>query len=317
VADINERPYVLSTVDLSKPPYAGSTVAPRKRVPIVSSYRTGPLGLLHLPRMWLKALLLAKDMLADDWGCGAGGLDKRMMDPIGVDKVAFMAWLTRELPSYAETEAWLAANARDLNAESIARSNAVMLVVPLPPGLNAQFQAFMQLDASVENSIMLNNYDDWHTIHHQVFAEGFRERLIPALSPLDIGTLGVPQLPRLWLKATLRAANALHPTYELAFEDLDDCVLQELGIDRSEADEYLATHRPTYLEFEQWIVEHATRSPAGIDWASLPGLDRASVDAVQSYDWSALHEEILAAPLSGTAGRIGIMPFAVSGRLKQ
>ena len=291
-------------------------MAPGKRVPIISSYTAGPLGLLHLPRMWLKALLLAKDMLADDWGCGAGGLDKRMMDPIGVDKVACMDWLTRELPTYADTEAWIVANASSLNAESIARSNAVMLVVPLPPGLNAQFQAFMKIDASVENAIMLNNYDDWQTIHHQVFAEGFTEQLVPAISPLDVGMLGVPQLPRLWLKATLRAANALPPPYALVSEETDTLVLHELGVDRAEADGYLARMHPTYLAFEEWIASRAARLPSEIDWKAVPGLDTASVERVHAYDWKALHDEILTRPAAGIAGRPGILPFAASGRLK-
>lgn len=74
-------------------PYQGTLVSRGRIVPLISSYVAGPLGLPHLPRLWLKALLHAKDMLAEDWGCGPGGLDRRIMEFVGIDGVAFMAWL--------------------------------------------------------------------------------------------------------------------------------------------------------------------------------------------------------------------------------
>jgi hypothetical protein len=45
----------------------------RKHIPLISTRSTGPLGIVHLPRLWQKMRLAAKDKLADDYRSGKGG----------------------------------------------------------------------------------------------------------------------------------------------------------------------------------------------------------------------------------------------------
>ena len=44
-------------------------------IPLISTRTKGPLGLVHLPRLWLKMRLSAKGKLADEYRAGEGGFD--------------------------------------------------------------------------------------------------------------------------------------------------------------------------------------------------------------------------------------------------
>lgn len=92
-------------------------------VPTISSGTAGPLGVLHLPRLWQKASLAAAGKLHADYpGCGMG-YDQMVLDGLGVDRDAFLAFIATK-PTYVQTEEWVKANATKLNAESIAALNA-------------------------------------------------------------------------------------------------------------------------------------------------------------------------------------------------
>ncbi len=289
-------------------------------MPIISSYVVGPLGLLHLPRLWLKALLHAKDILAEDWGCGPGGLDKRIMDFVGIDGNAFVPWLMQTLPTYDQTEAWVRQNASNLNAASIARSNERLRTHGLPRDLGPQFRAYLGIDDESVVGIMLNNYDDWHTLHQYVMAnEGKLEQIVPAISPSTVGSLGVPQLPRLWLKNILALTGALPDRYQRIREEADELALSAIGITSATTHAYVMRERPTYIEFESFIGANARQSPKDVAWEQIPGLNGQAVDAVHRYDWQLLHKQITehADPhRPESTAPTGIYAFNVSGRLR-
>lgn len=296
-------------------PYNGTNVSYGRVVPLVSSYAAGPLGLLHLPRLWLKGLLHAADMLAEDWGCGPGGLDKRITDCVGIDRDAFLPWLLRSFPTYAECEAWVREHARTLDAESIAASNAMLRSHPLPRGLGPKFRRYLGVDdESVDVGIMLNNLDDWMAVRRYLIE--YRDRLepiVPAISPETTGPLGVVQLPRLWLKEVLRSAGALPAAYRFADEPLDRSILPRLGIDPSEAQRFIASEFPTYVAFESWIRERAPRRDGAFIEEANAELGRDVVEAVQSYDWALLHRTIAdrrgSRPAAGHVPTEGIPAF--------
>jgi hypothetical protein len=294
-------------------PYRGTAVSAGKVVPLISSYVTGPLGLLHLPRLWLKALLHARDMLAEDWGCGPGGLDKRIMEFIGVDGNVFIPWLAETLPTYDECEEWVRANASQLNAASIAASNTLLETMGLPRDLAPQFRAHLGIgEESTNVGIMLNNYDDWDTVHAYVSAHaGGCEPIVPAISPLTVGLLNAPQLPRHWIKAVLGAFSALPHGYALEHEDADVRAVVALGVDPAADRDYLRTERPTYVAYEAWIRARSTAVET--DAAALT-LDEPSVVRAHVYDWALLRDSVRARE-AGTIAP-GIHAFDRSGRLR-
>jgi hypothetical protein len=134
-------------------------------VPFLSSSAVGPLGVCHLPRMWLKVLLYAQGRLPAGYRHGTGGFDEATALNLGFDRDAFIDFVTTKLPTYLECEAWVRAHAKNLDPESIRKHNA--LVHRDKPPLMAKAQrAFVGLaDESVLDATLLNDLDDWQTVH--------------------------------------------------------------------------------------------------------------------------------------------------------
>jgi len=273
--------------------YRGTLVSRGKIVPLISSEVAGPLGLLHLPRLWLKALLLATDSLAEDWGCGPGGLDKRIAEYVGIDPGTFVPWIMKTFPTYPECEAWVRAHARSLDEAAIARSNAFLSTHGLPRGLGPKFRAFLGIDdARVDVGIRLNNFDDWMAVHGYVARYGVAGgAIVPAISPRTTGLLGIAQLPRHWLIALLRAAQLLPRDYPFADDRRTDAVLEQMGVAPATACAFVAAERPTYLQYEAWLRERSAVDPAAAERINA-GLDAAAATEIETYDWDLLHRTL-------------------------
>jgi hypothetical protein len=299
-------------------PYRGTTVSPGKVVPLISSYVTGRLGLLHLPRLWLKALLFAKDILAEDWGCGPGGLDKKIMEFVGIDASAFVPWLLQAEPTYEQTEEWVRAHATKLGPETVAASNAFLQTAGLPGHLGSAFRDHLGVDdEGAAAGIMLNNYDDWDSIYRQLRSnDPTITAIVPAISPGTFGLLGVPHLPRCWLKQLLAAAGLLPKGYRLTDERADDAVPGALGISPDAFQKFLVREQPPYVAFESFVASHATQDPRTVRWSDVDGLDPQSLERVHRFDWTLLRADIISATSTGSQASQGRFAFSTSGHLQ-
>jgi hypothetical protein len=144
-------------------------------VPTISSSVMGPLGILHLPRLWQKILLHACGRLAPGYRHGDGGFDGLVCERLGIDADAFVGFIERERPDYCALERWVVANARDLSPATVAALNARLRTYAIREEVAAERrERFAIADESVANAIALNDLDDW---------AGFHERLVaPAAS---------------------------------------------------------------------------------------------------------------------------------------
>ena len=75
-----------------------------KIVPLIGSAEVGPLGVLHLPRLWLKVSLDAKGLLADGYPAVGTGFDQMVLDGLGLQKDAVVDFITKNKPTYPEFE---------------------------------------------------------------------------------------------------------------------------------------------------------------------------------------------------------------------
>jgi hypothetical protein len=138
-------------------------------IPIVSSSASGPLGICHLPRMWLKLLLHAQGRLPAGYRHGTGGMDETTAANIGFDRDAFIDFVSTKAPTYLETEAWVRENAKNLTPDAIRKHNETLLHRDKPALMAKAQRAFVGLDDErILDGTLLNDLDDWHTLYTQL-----------------------------------------------------------------------------------------------------------------------------------------------------
>jgi hypothetical protein len=138
-------------------------------VPLISSGVAGPLGVVHLPRLWLKLSLEARGKLAPGYpGCGTG-YDQMVIDGIGLTRDALINFIKTSRPTYPQLEAW------------VKKQPGVKLDKGTVEKLNASIRGYIHDDATRKSilgangipedasaprdAVNLNNLDDWKEFH--------------------------------------------------------------------------------------------------------------------------------------------------------
>jgi hypothetical protein len=67
--------------------------------------------------------------------------------------------------------------------------------------------------------------------------------------------LGAVHLPRLWTKLTLSAAGTLADGYDFCGAGFDAMTIAALGLDRDATIAFVKESKPTYLQFEAYVIE--------------------------------------------------------------
>ncbi len=137
-----------------------------KIVPLISSGTAGPLGVLHLPRLWQKASLEAAGKLHPDYpGCGKG-YDAMTLAALGIDEAKFLAFIATK-PSYTQLETWVRSYPGvKLTKADIYKHNAAILGYIHGDDVRKGILAAAGLsdDGGVNpGAVDLNNLDDWQT----------------------------------------------------------------------------------------------------------------------------------------------------------
>jgi len=135
-------------------------------VPLISSGTKGPLGVLHLPRLWQKVSLEAAGKIADGYpGIGAG-YDSMVITGLGLDAEAVRSYITNEKPTYTQFEAWIQAQeGATLGADTISALNDSIAGYNHDADTKAGILAATGLSEGPDDAINLNNLDDWQEFH--------------------------------------------------------------------------------------------------------------------------------------------------------
>ncbi len=138
-------------------------------VPLISTRTKGPLGLAHLPRLWLKMRLSAKGKLAEGYRAGTGGFDGALLDTLGIDPAAAVDFVGASQPGYLAFEAWVKdhAKAESLTPEAIEQFNERILSFAKPEPGRSKTLEMLGLPPSDQEWLGtdLNDLDDWHGFH--------------------------------------------------------------------------------------------------------------------------------------------------------
>jgi hypothetical protein len=140
-----------------------------KIVPLISSGVAGPLGVLHLPRLWLKVSLEARGKLADGYPGIGKGYDMMVISALGLNPDAVKRFITDSKPAYPQFEAW------------IQKQPGAKLDKATIQKLNVAIQGYIHDDATRDgilkasgiadatsvcpDAVNLNNLDDWYEFH--------------------------------------------------------------------------------------------------------------------------------------------------------
>jgi hypothetical protein len=142
-------------------------------VPLISSGIAGPLGVLHLPRLWQKVSLEESGKLASGYPGVGKGFDAMTLAALGLEEQAVRDYIRQSKPTYPQFEAWVKKNAKSLNRDAVEKHNAAVR------GYNHDDETRMRIlgackiadDASSpKDAVNLNNLDDWYEFHQAVLA---------------------------------------------------------------------------------------------------------------------------------------------------
>jgi hypothetical protein len=141
-------------------------------VPLISSGVAGPLGVLHLPRLWLKVSLESRGKLAAGYPGAGTGFDQMVIDGLGLKREAVINFIKTSRPTYPQFEAW------------IKKQPGVKLDKAAVDPLNKSISGYIHSDdtrksilsanglpddaKAPKDAVNLNNLDDWKEFHEAV-----------------------------------------------------------------------------------------------------------------------------------------------------
>ena len=140
-------------------------------VPMISSGTAGPLGVLHLPRLWQKVSLESQGKIAAGYPGMGRGYDAMTCAALGLDEQAAQDYIKQAKPTYPQFEAWVKKNAKSLNKEAIDKHNASVRGYNHDDETRKNILGNCDLpdDASApKDAVNLNNLDDWYEFHQAV-----------------------------------------------------------------------------------------------------------------------------------------------------
>jgi hypothetical protein len=140
-------------------------------VPLISSGVAGPLGVVHLPRLWQKVSLEAQGKLAAGYPGIGRGFDAMTCAALGLEEQAVKDYIEKNKPTYPEFEAWVKQSAKSLNREAIEKHNVAVRRYNHDDETRSEILNECGLaddSAAPKDAVNLNNLDDWYQFHQTV-----------------------------------------------------------------------------------------------------------------------------------------------------
>jgi hypothetical protein len=143
-------------------------------VPLISSAVAGPLGAIHLPRLWQKLTLSAKGMLSEDYDECGKGFDQMTIDGLKLNRDAVVQYVKQNLPTYPQFEQWVRQQrGGSIPDAEIEASNQAIRAYQHGDATRKEIMegAGLTDTGAIKDAVMLNNLEDW-TAFHQMVSKG-------------------------------------------------------------------------------------------------------------------------------------------------
>ena len=140
------------------------------QIPLISSGSAGPLGAIHLPRLWQKLLLDSKSLLNEDWDMCGSGFDQMTLDGLGLERDKTIAFVKQNSPTYPQFEAWVRKNGTKLSASDIEKHNAAVRGYEHGDSTRAAILGANGIkdEGKVRDAVRLNELEDWLAFHESI-----------------------------------------------------------------------------------------------------------------------------------------------------
>jgi len=140
-----------------------------KIVPLISSGTAGPLGVLHLPRLWLKVSLESRGKLAEGYPGIGKGYDMMVISALGLNPDAVKRFIANSKPTYPQFEAWIKQQPGvKLDKATIHKLNVAIQgyihTDDVASGI-LKTNGISDTDSVCPDAVNLNNLDDWYEFH--------------------------------------------------------------------------------------------------------------------------------------------------------
>jgi len=137
-------------------------------IPTITSGIAGPLGVLHLPRLWQKASLDAAGKLHSDYPAAGAGFDQMTLDALGLDRDGFLAYIKENKPSYTECEKWiLDQKGGSLDSAAVDAHNAAVVGYNHDDATRGAILSAVGIEdtGAILDAVNLNNLEDWQDFY--------------------------------------------------------------------------------------------------------------------------------------------------------
>ncbi|MBA4147650.1 MAG: DUF5069 domain-containing protein [Verrucomicrobia bacterium] len=136
-----------------------------KIVPLISSGVAGPLGVLHLPRLWQKVSLEAREKLAPGYPGAGKGYDQMVIDALGLNRDAVIEYIKTSRPTYPQFEAWIKSQPGvKLDKATVDQLNGAIRGYNHDDATRQSILAASNIpddSTAPRDAVNLNNLDDW------------------------------------------------------------------------------------------------------------------------------------------------------------
>lgn len=139
-------------------------------VPLISSGTAGPLGAVHLPRLWAKLMLAGAGMLPEGYDECGPGFDQMTITNLNLDRQRVIDFVKTKKPTYMEFERWvLEQNSGKIDPETIRKHNEAVRKYCHADELAAEMRDESGLhEHTIKDAVTLNSLNDLDELHKQV-----------------------------------------------------------------------------------------------------------------------------------------------------
>jgi hypothetical protein len=139
-------------------------------IPLVSSSTRGPLGAMHLPRLWLKLSLAAHGQLPPDYDECGKGFDQMTLDGLGLDRQKTIDYVRQNHPGYMQFEQWVVEqNGGSIDPEQVRKHNEAIQGYCHGEDLGKEMRASSGIgNENVKDAVTLNTIEDLDAFHKQM-----------------------------------------------------------------------------------------------------------------------------------------------------